>query len=120
MKETGKDKAELAEHFPNVSHIFRELSKNEAFYFFTSIGNYTGEAATSLKEFLDKIREVEVKSLEFHLYRGDFEKWVTETLEDNELAEELENLQKRNLPGDDLRDQLILVISKHYELLKGG
>jgi len=43
---------------------------------------------------------------------------VTETLEDNELAEELENLQKRNLSGDDLRNQLILIISKHYELLK--
>ena len=73
MKETGKGKAELAEHVLNVSYILRELLKNENFYFFSSIGNYTGEAATSFKEFLDKIREVEVKSLEFHLYRGDFE-----------------------------------------------
>ncbi|MDI6904819.1 MAG: hypothetical protein QMD13_04940 [Candidatus Bathyarchaeia archaeon] len=26
--------------------------------------------------------------MEFHLYRGDFETWVAETLQDRELAEE--------------------------------
>jgi hypothetical protein len=33
----------------------KELSKEKAFYFFTSIGNYTGESATSLGDFLKKL-----------------------------------------------------------------
>lgn len=53
-------------------------SRENAFYFFTSVGNYTGESASSLEEFAKKIREVSIKSLEFHLHRGDFERWVAE------------------------------------------
>jgi len=68
----------------SVTRILRKLSRENAFYFFTSIGNYTGENATSLEEFVNKVREVNLKSLEFHLYRGDFEKWVAEVLEDLE------------------------------------
>ena len=65
----------------NISKILKTLPREKAFYFFTSIGNYTGESAASLKEFMEKINQVNVKSLEFHLYRGDFEKWITEVLE---------------------------------------
>jgi len=62
----------------NISRILRTLPREKAFYFFTSIGNYTGESASSLKEFMEKINEVNLKSLEFHLHRGDFEKWIAE------------------------------------------
>jgi len=100
------------------AHILRKLSRENAFYFFTSIGNYIGENAASLEEFVNKIREVNAKSLEFHLYRGDFEKWVAEVLEDNELAEDIKDLQKLKPVGDALRDQLYLVVSKRFEKLK--
>lgn len=98
----------------NISRILRTLPREKAFYFFTSIGNYTGESASSLKEFMEKIKEVNVKSLEFHLYRGDFEKWMTEVLEDKELSEEVERLEKLNLTGSTLRNQLYLIVSKRY------
>ena len=65
-----------------VSRASRKLPRDKAFYFFTSIGNYTGEFAISLDEFAKKILDVDVKSLEFHLYRGDFERWINGTLED--------------------------------------
>lgn len=99
------------------SKILRTLPREKAFYFFTSIGNYTGESAESLKEFMKKINEVNVKSLEFHLYRGDFSKWAAEVLEDNELAEELRRLQGSNLSGDSLRNQLYTRVSRHYKEL---
>jgi hypothetical protein len=95
----------------------KALSREKAFYFFTSIGNYTGESAASLKEFMEKINHVNVKSLEFHLYRGDFEKWITEVLEDRRLAEDVSRLQKTNLLGDQLRNQLYVVVSKRYHQL---
>jgi len=64
------------------SEILRTVPREKAFYFFTSIGNYSGVSAASLKEFVEKVNEVNIKSLEFHLYRGDFEKWLDEVLED--------------------------------------
>jgi hypothetical protein len=100
-----------------ISKILRTLPREKAFYFFTSIGNYIGESAASLKEFMEKINEVNVKSLEFHLYRGDFEKWIAETVEDRELAEEIKRLQKVSLTGDALRNQLRTTVLRHYKQL---
>jgi hypothetical protein len=101
----------------NMPKSLRTLPREKAFYFFTSIGNYTGVSAASLKEFVERINEVNVKSLEFHLYRGDFEKWITETLEDKELAEDIRRLQKISLTGDALRNQLSIVVSKRVKRL---
>jgi len=102
----------------SVARILRKLPRENAFYFFTSIGNYIGENAASLEEFVKKIREVNSKSLEFHFYRGDFEKWTAEVLEDGELAEEIKNLKKLKSFGDALRGQLYLVVSERFEKLK--
>lgn len=99
------------------SKILRTLPREKAFYFFTSIGNYTGETATSLKEFTDKINELNVKSLEFHFYRGDFEKWIAEVLEDKDLAEYVRKLREQGLTGDELRIQLYTAVSKRYNNL---
>ena len=102
----------------SVARILRKLSRENAFYFFTSIGNYTGENAASLEEFVKKIGEVNAKSLEFHFYRGDLEKWAAEVLEDGELAEEIKSLKNLKPVGDALRSQLYLVVSKRFEKLK--
>lgn len=56
--------------------VLRKLPREEAFYFFTDVGNYAGESAASLEEFVKKAREIDNKSLEFHLYGGDFERWA--------------------------------------------
>lgn len=101
-----------------TSRVLRSLSREKAFYFFTSIGNYTGESAASLEEFVKKILDVNVKSLEFHLYRGDFERWVAETLEDSVLTSKIRQLKFLKPIGIDLRDRLFLIVSKHYENLK--
>lgn len=96
----------------------RSLPREKAFYFFTSIGNYTGKSAASLKEFVKTILDVNVKSLEFHLYRGDFEKWIAEALEDNVLASKVRQLKAYKPIGMDLRDRLYLIVSKRCENLE--
>jgi hypothetical protein len=93
----------------------KELSKEKAFYFFTAIGNYTGESAASIEDFLEKIVRVDIKSIEFHFYRGDFEKWIAEIIEDKELAEQIKKLKDQNLTGEKLRNRLYQIISKRYE-----
>lgn len=100
-----------------ISNVLRTVPREKAFYFFTSIGNYTGTSAASLKEFTEKISEVNAKSLEFHLFRGDFEKWIDEVMQDEELAEDIRRLQKSNLEGDSLRNQLCLSVSRRLKLL---
>jgi hypothetical protein len=101
----------------NASKILRTVPREKAFYFFTSIGNYTGESAASLKEFMEKINEVNIKSLEFHLCRGDFEKWINEVLQDEALAAEFRKIQKSNLTGEALRSQLHATVSRRMKNL---
>jgi len=100
------------------ARILRTLSRENAFYFFTSVGNYTGQRAMSLEEFANKIREVKITSLEFHLYRGDFEKWADEVLEDSELTEKISDLKNLEPVRSALRDQLYVIVSKRLEELK--
>jgi hypothetical protein len=97
--------------------ILDNVPREKAFYFFTSMGNYTGENASSLKEFREKIRSVDIKSLEFHLYRGDFERWIADVLEDKNLATEINRVKTLNYSGCALRTVLESIIDKHYEKL---
>ena len=103
---------------PKAQRALRSLPREQAFYFFTSIGNYTGESATSLEDFAKKLLKTSIKSLEFHLYRGDFEKWISGTLEDDALASKVRQLKELKPIGIDLRDRLYLLVSKHCEDLK--
>lgn len=100
------------------ARILRTLSRENAFYFFTSVGNYTGHKAMSLEEFAHKIRQIQTASLEFHLYRGDFEKWADEVLEDNILTERIKAVKLLEPIGNALRDQLDFTITKRLEELK--
>jgi len=102
------------------SRILRSVLREEAFYFFTSIGNYTGESASSLEEFMNKIKEINIKSLEFHLYREDFEKWIAQTLGDSKLSDEIKGVRNLKFVGNALRDRLHNVVSKRVKELKGG
>jgi hypothetical protein len=102
------------------SRILRELSRKNAFYFFTSVGNYTGHRAMSLEEFATKIREIEASSLEFHLYREDFEKWADEVLEDPELAKRICAVKLLEPTGNALRDHLDFTVTKRLEELESA
>ncbi|MEM1592175.1 MAG: hypothetical protein QXT06_03135 [Candidatus Bathyarchaeia archaeon] len=93
------------------------VPKEKAFYFFTSIGNYTGHSASSLSEFLRKIMEVDAKSLDFHLNRGDFERWFIEVLGNEQLAGAIRSLRDEHVSGESLRVRLHEIVSKY---LKGN
>ena len=96
------------------------LSKPEQiapFHFFVDIGNYTGVSAASYEDFLASIKKVEVKSLSFHIKRGDFEKWILDILKDEKLAKEIGKLKNQKLHGQALRNRLYRTVSdRHNEL----
>jgi hypothetical protein len=97
--------------------ILKSVPAEKAFYFFNGIGNYTGKSANSLKEFVDKVKEVDPKSLEFHLRRRDFENWTSGVLKDEELTRQVKELRETGLPNEKLRDRLHSIASQRVSQL---
>ena len=104
---------------PENEAILKPVPREKAFYFYNDIGDYTGKSAASLKEFAENVEAVDVKSLVFHLRRGDFENWIIGVLKDEELAKQVrDRLQATNSKGEDLRKQLHLIVTARLEQLK--
>lgn len=97
----------------------RNLGQNAPFYFCVDVGHYTGISAASYEEFLTSIRQVEVKSLSFHVERGDFEKWVLDVLRDEKLAKEIGKTRNQKLRGQALRNRLYRIVSERHKKLTG-
>jgi hypothetical protein len=89
----------------------------KGFHFTTEKGVYTGVTATSLAEFAAKLGTINVNSVLFHYPRGDFQKWIQDTLGDRELANRM-CLVKPNLPGEKLRQQLLKIVQKRISELR--
>lgn len=101
----------LLRKFADAHRINGYLKPMDSFYFFVSLGKYTGERAASLEEFAEKVKQVDVRSLEFHFQRGDFERWTAETIGDIELSKKISEMHKQNPIGEDLRSMLYSVVS---------
>ncbi|MGQ9719279.1 MAG: hypothetical protein ACUVWK_05530 [Nitrososphaerales archaeon] len=85
------------------------LPYDKPFYFHTDVGRYTGMAATSIASLVEMLTKVEAQSLEFHLYRRDFERWIREVIEAPALAES---------EGEELRQELIKIVKEWREYTK--
>jgi len=105
----------MDQNYPKNEKI---LEDQQAFYFHTSINNYTGHKAHSLKEFEKEICKVDQKSLEFHLSREDFEKWLRFSLMEDALANKIEALRKQNIRGKLLRNWLYTHVKRHSKTAK--
>jgi Asp-tRNA(Asn)/Glu-tRNA(Gln) amidotransferase C subunit len=76
-----------------------------------------GTFATSIFEFADQLKKVDLKSLEFHNQRNDFAKWLREVIRDDWLAAEFEKLQTLKLSGERLRAKAVEVTDKRCKEL---
>ena len=90
------------------------VPKDLAFHFYTDVGHPTGFSAESLKELYEIIKRVAIGSVEFHLYRGDFENWIKAAFKDAALAEELATLKDANVKGEELRKEIVTAIAAKY------
>jgi hypothetical protein len=97
--------------------ILSPLPIEKAFHFYYDINQYSGVHADSLKDFVDKIKNVDLKSIEFHIPRKDFECWVS-SLGDLELSKKLGMLRIASLSGENLRKELYETLNSRYEELK--
>jgi alpha-amylase len=92
------------------------LTANEPFLFHTDAGeeNFTGTMSWSLKGFIKALQTVDIKAVEFHDGRGDFESWAGHSLQDEVLKRQLKKTRTAKLKGEPLRKAIISVAEKRF------
>ncbi|MGQ9459892.1 MAG: helix-turn-helix domain-containing protein [Candidatus Bathyarchaeaceae archaeon] len=96
--------------------ILSSVPLEKAFHFHTGINQYLGVHANSLNDFCDKIQKIDLKSIEFHLPRRDFELWL-QSLGDFELAKRIEQIRGMGLSGENLRKKVYEIVKSRCEEL---
>jgi hypothetical protein len=99
-----------------ASSILSPVPVEKAFYFYYGINHYSDVYADSLQDFVDKLQTVDLKSIEFHVPRKDFELWIR-SLGDLELAKKLGLLRIKNLFGESLRKELCETVNSRCQEL---
>jgi hypothetical protein len=113
----AKEKAESRIDPRLASKILGSVPYNNAFYFCTNIGQYSGELAADLADFCQKIRTIDVRSVDFHFKRLDFEEWIRGTLGDVYLANEINKINKK-IQGEELRAKIHQIVNARLTELK--
>jgi predicted transcriptional regulator len=93
---------------------FIQVPEGTGFHFYLGIDRPTELTAQSLLEFYKCIKQVSVDSLEFHVYRGDFENWVSEACKEGQLAEQIGCIETVGFKGEDLRRELLKLLETKY------
>lgn len=104
----------LAEKGKNALKIFTPINKDAGFHFYIAIDKPLGISAFSLVEFYRQIKQITSDALEFHLYRGDFENWFKDVVQDSELASDVGSLKTESLQGEVLRKAILKAIDAKY------
>jgi hypothetical protein len=107
--------------FPKIdkdlaAKILGKTSPDESFNFYVEIDQPLGVSSDNLSDFCDQIKSVDIRSIEFHVTRGDFESW-TRSLGDIELAKRLRLIREANLTGEKLRETLYKALKSRCEEL---
>ena len=96
--------------------ILRSVPSEKAFHFYTEIDRYTGVSASSLNDLCDKIQTIDLRSMEFHVPRGDFKFWFHD-LGDMELAKRMDLIREAGLSGEALRKKVYETVKSRCEEL---
>jgi hypothetical protein len=97
--------------------ILSPVPYEQGFHFFMPDGHYTGETARSLCALLRDLDRIDTQSIRFHFERGDFQKWILTTICDEELAQRIDNLD-RKIPEETLRQVLTKIVQKRISELQ--
>jgi hypothetical protein len=101
-----------------VERILRTVPYEDGFNFYIDIGQPTKNTATSLEQFAEELEVVDVKSVDFHFKRADFQKWVSKILEDSVLSRRLDKISK-DIVGEPLRKKIVEIVkARKDELVK--
>ena len=94
-----------------IVKILSTVSYDKGFHFFTNLDQNTGETATSLETFAQKLEIVSADSVKFHFQRKDFQNWIQTTVGDGVLAERIRHVSEQR-PVEDLRSELVKIVQE--------
>jgi predicted transcriptional regulator len=114
LKKVGEGGFAITEKGKKILKAITPLQHDLKFHFYITVGQPTNLYAISVKEFRDHVIKVDEASVEFHVYRGDFENWFHTAVGDKAFAEELAKLKKKNLHGEELRKALAKAIEAEF------
>ncbi len=93
----------------DASKILADVPYMNGFHFYAAYGNYAEETASNICEFAEALRTIDEGSIRFHFPRGDFQKWIRETIGDANLAHRIDSIK----PTEDIekvRSLLVMII----------
>ena len=100
-----------------TSKILRTIPKNEGLELYKAPGEHTGKTATSLGDLNEKLRQIDIRAVNHHFKRREFEKWIRNTIGDEELARRFSRIDREG-HGEKLRAQMITLIKTRLDELK--
>ena len=100
-----------------IMKILSTVPHDKGFHFFTDLSRNTGETATSLEMFAQKLERIDADSVQFHFQRSDFQNWIQTTVGDGVLAERIDHISGQ-LPVEDLRNEIVKVVQKRQSQLR--
>jgi alpha-amylase len=98
--------------------LLRRVPADRGFRFFYMFASPTDISASSLEEFCEALKKVSAESIAFHIARGDFERWISSVIGDEELAARIANLPRVWKDREELRCALIDLVEKRIEELR--
>jgi hypothetical protein len=90
-------------------NLLKTMPFENGFHFFTEHGKYTGITATSTVEFAEKLQIIPIQSVMFHFQRQDFQKWLKNTVGDEELAKRIDQIKAWS-SDENLRKELFKTV----------
>jgi predicted flap endonuclease-1-like 5' DNA nuclease len=107
-------------HDPKKAYrILRKLPFTESFFFYEEVDKATNEFANSLSMFSKKLKNIPLKSIDFHSRRGDFEKWIKETIGDKELSEKIKKISMSK-SGSNLKESIQKIVKERISAMKSS
>jgi hypothetical protein len=87
----------------------RIIPHAKGFHFYTAVGDYCGVSACSLEEFANALQYVCSEAIVFHFERGDFQNWIRDVIDDNELAKKIDDIKmcERHLAAESCRKEIM-------------
>jgi hypothetical protein len=92
-----------------------KLGPDKSFYFRGPRGELNLRAS-NLQVFVELTRGIDETTWQYHLSRGDYSAWFSDSLKDERLADEIARVERLVPPPQDSREQVIRVILEHYTL----
>ncbi|MFQ6074381.1 MAG: alpha-amylase, partial [Candidatus Bathyarchaeia archaeon] len=101
-----------------AKRILRKVPAEKGFTFSYDFAKPTKWTVHSLKEFYSTLKIVSLRSIRFHMKRGDFERWIRWVIGDNKLADKLAAATKSKMTGDEIRERVLSLVGQRIKELE--